>query len=107
MKKYPINKIVVDVEALGGEIELRELTQRYRVMCNQDKSHDTPTNALINAGLTEEQVGELGQNIVPALYELVIDLTYPNARQELEKMIKAGTFVEPTEEEQEESKKNS
>jgi len=99
--------MTVDVEALGGEITITELTQEYRVECNEDQLYDTPMNGLLNAGLTQEQINKLGQNTVTALYEEVIDLTYPNAREELEKLIKDGTYKEPTKEEIEESKKNS
>lgn len=107
MKKFPINKIDVDVEALGGKIVLTELTQAYRVKCNDDKSFDTPRNGLINAGLTEEQVDLLGERVAVALYEEVIDLTYPNLRKEVDEMIASGTYKEPTAEEIEEAKKNS
>ena len=101
-----MKKVVVDVEALGGKITLYELTQEYRVECNEDDTFDTPTNGLLNAGLTLEQIHKLGQHTVVSLYEEVIDLTYPNARVELENMIKDGTFKLPTDKEKEESKKN-
>lgn len=107
MKKFPINSITVEVEALGGEITLNELNQRYRVQCNKDKTFDNPRNGLINAGLTEDQVDLLGERVAVALYDEVVELTYPNARAELEQMIKNGTFKKPTKDEQDESKKNS
>jgi len=107
LKKFPINSITVDVEALGGATILTEFTQEYRVKCNEDREYDTPVNGLLNAGLTQEQVEKLGQNVVVALYEEVIDLTYPNQRNELQAMIDSGEYKEPTEDEIEESKKNS
>lgn len=107
MKKFPINKIEVDVEALGGVITLTEFTQAYRVACNADKGFDTPRNGLINAGLTEEQVDKLGENVTIALYNEVVDLTYPNAREELQKLIDSGEYTPPTDEEREDVKKNS
>ena len=107
MKKFPINKIVVDVEVLGGEITLTELTQEHRVECNKDREYDTPRNGLLCAGLTNEQVDKLGEGVLIALYEEVIDLTYPNARKELKALEEAGNYTPPTEEEAEESKKNS
>ncbi len=107
MKKFPINKIIVDVEALGGKVELCELNQEYRVNCNNDNTFDTPRNGLINAGLTEEQVNILGERVAQALYEEVVTLTYPNAVEELKAMMESGTYVPPTEEEKEISKKNS
>ena len=107
IKKFPINSTIVDVEALGGTITLNEFTQEYRVKCNKDHDYDTPTNGLLNAGLTQEQINKLGQNVIVALYEEVIDLTYPNARKELQAQIDSGEYKEPTEDEVEESKKNS
>lgn len=107
MKKFPINKIVVDVEALGGEVTLTELTQVYRVECNKDPKFDNPRNGLVNAGLTNEQVDLLGERVATALYEEVVELTYPNATAELKAQMEAGTYVAPTEDETEESKKNS
>lgn len=107
MKKFPMNKVIVDVEALGGEITLYELTQVYRVTCNKDSAYDTPRNALINAGLTEDQVDKLGERVARALYEEVIELTYPNATAELKALMESGEYKEPTEDEVEESKKNS
>ena len=107
MKKYPINKITVDVEALGGEIELTEFTQEYRVLCGKTEGYDTPLNGLINAGLTEEQVLSLGERVATALYEDVVELTYPNMMEELKRLQEAGEYIPPTEEEIEESKKNS
>lgn len=107
MKKFPINLITVDIEALGGETTLSEFTQAYRVECNKDRKYDTPRNGLINAGLTEEEFNLLGEQVAIALYNEVIDLTYPNARKELQDKIDAGEYEEPTEDEVEESKKNS
>lgn len=107
MKKFPINTVTVDVEALGGEVTLNELTTAYRVECNKDSTYDTPRNALINAGLTGEEVDMLGERVLVALYEEVIDLTYPNAREQLKAEMEAGNFTEPTEEEITDSKKNS
>lgn len=107
MKKFPINKIEVEVEALGGVVTLFELTQEYRVLCNKDKSFDTPRNALLMHGLTEDQVNKLGERVAEALYEEIIDLTYPHARKQLQEMIEKGEYTPPTEDEIEESKKNS
>ncbi len=107
MKKYPELTIDVEVEALGGVVTLKEFTQEYRVLCNNDKSFDTPRNALMMHGLTEEQVNKLGESVAKALYEEIIDLTYPNAREQLEKLIEDGEYTPPTEDEIEESKKNS
>jgi len=106
MKKFPINSVEVDVEALGGKIVLTELTQAFRVQCNNDKSFDTPRNGLVNAGLTEDQVDLLGERVAVALYEEVIDLTYPDLREEVNEMIASGTYKAPTNDEIEEAKKN-
>lgn len=107
MKKFPINTIIVDIEALGGEVTLNELTQEYRVKCHQDKRYDTPSNGLLNAGLTQEQINKLGERVAIAVFEAVIDLTYPNAREDMQKMIDSGEYKEPTVLESEELKKNS
>lgn len=107
MKKFPMNKVVVDVEALGGEITLYEFTQVYRVQCNNDSEFDNPTNGLLNAGLTQEQTDKLSERTARALYEEVVELTYPNATAELKKLMESGEYTEPTDDEVEESKKNS
>jgi len=106
MKKYPIRKIKLDVEALGGVIELHELSIRYKELCNADSSHDTVKNGLMDAGMTEEQYLSLSEQTSVDIMNDVIDLTFPNARAELQRMIEEGTFVPPTEEEKEASKKN-
>lgn len=106
MKKFPSNKLVIDVEALGGEVTLYELNQEYKVECNRDASFDTPHNALLNIGFKEEDILKLGQRVIVDIYKEIIDLTYPNVRAELEQQIKDGTFEEPSEEDVEESKKN-
>lgn len=107
MKKFPINKITVDVEALGGEISLNEFTQEYRVQCSKDPEHDTVSNGLENAGLSKEQVMGLGEGVARALYDEVVELTYPDAVAELKALKESGEYKEPTDEEKEEAKKNS
>ena len=104
-KSYPINKFTADIEVLGGEITLTELTQDFRDHCNDDSGFDTPRNALINAGLTEDQVDKLGVNVIVAIYNDIVDFTYPNMREEYEKMISEKDYTPPTEEEIEDSKK--
>ena len=47
MNKYPINKVTVDVEVLGGELTLTEFTQEYRVLTTKDPSFDTPVNGFL------------------------------------------------------------
>jgi hypothetical protein len=106
LKKHPIKKITVDVEALGGKVELVELTTRYKDMCNDDPTYDTPKNCLMTAGLTEEQYYKLGETVATDLVNEVIDLTYPNMRQKLQELMDSGEYKPPTEEEMEESKKN-
>ncbi len=106
MKKYPINKITVEVEALGGEVTLNELTVEYRDRCNKEPEYDTPANALINAGLSPEQVAKLGENVAIALMNEVIDLTYPGVREEMKRMVEDGTYQKPSAEEKEKVKKN-
>lgn len=105
MIKFPIKRFTVDIEALG-EITLTELTTEYRIRCNEDPTFDTPTNALINAGLKQEDISKLGESLLPELYLALIEFTYPNASEELAKQKEDGTYVEPTEEDIEESKKN-
>ncbi len=106
MMKFPTKRLEVDVEALGGVIHLNEFTIMYRDKCNEDRDFDTPKNGLIDAGLTEEQVMKLGEQTAIDLYTAVVDFTYPKLREQIQTMIDDGTYVEPTEEEQEESKKN-
>ena len=106
MKKFPINKVEVDVEALGGAITLTELTQVYRVECNNDSEFDTPVNALLNAGLTFDQISLLGEQVIVGLYNEVIDLTYPNARKELQQQISSGEYKPSTPDEELNAKKN-
>jgi hypothetical protein len=106
MLKFPTNKIKVEVEALGGVVELSELTIDYRDKCNKDKSFDTPKNVLLNAGLTEDQVSKLGERVATELMNAVIDLTYPGVRAEMERMVADDTYKAPTDDEIEESKKN-
>jgi len=106
-KDYPIKKITVNVEALGGEVTLTEFKQNYRVACGEDKTYDTPINGLQNAGLTEEQVLELGEGVAKDLYEAVVELTYPNVMAEIKKLQEEGNYTPPTEEEMEQAKKNS
>ncbi len=69
--------------------------------------YDTPTNGLINAGLTEGQVGMLGEKVAIALYTEVVELTYPNAIKRLKEMKESGEYKEPTEFEIKQAKKNS
>lgn len=107
MKKFPIRKITVEVEALGGKVILSEFTQAYRVQCNEDQDFDTPWNGLINAGLTEEQVGKLGEGVAGDLYREVVELTYPNAMKRLKELQESGEYEPPTEKEIEDAKKNS
>jgi len=106
MKKYPIKRVVVDIEALGGEVELTELSIRYREMCNQDRSFDTPRNALLDAGLTNEQIDLLGDGVANELMKELIDLTYPELRENMERLIASGEYEPPTEAQMEEAKKN-
>ena len=106
MKKYPINTVTVDVEALGGEIELSEFTQEYRVLIAKDPAFDTPTNGLMNAGLTKEQCMKLGNNVAKGLYQEVVELTYVDELAQLKQLKELGEYVEPTKDELEESKKN-
>jgi len=106
MKKFPSKKIELDIEALGGVITLTELTIEYRELCNQDPSYDNTTNGLINAGMTQEQVNKLGENVGKEIMNEVIDLTYPNMREKLQELIESGEYVPPTKTEKEESKKN-
>lgn len=105
-KYYPIRKIKADIEVLGGEITLSELTVGHRLKVNEDSEFDTPTNALIDAGLTLEQVNKLGSNVANDLYNDIVDLTYPQAREEMMKMLEDGNYIAPTETEIELSKKN-
>lgn len=105
MKKYPKNRITVDVEALGGEVTLTELTQGYRYESNANPELDTPRLGLINAGLTEDQINLLGERVLIDLYDEVVELTYPNARAELQRLIDEGLYTPPTDNEKEESKK--
>ena len=107
MKKFPINSITVEVEALGGEVTLTEFTQEYRVQCSKDNEFDTPVNGLVNAGLTREQSLILGEGVAKAIYEAVVELTYPNVMAELKRLQESGDYTPPTEEDEEESKKNS
>ena len=107
MIKFPKNSITVDIEALGGATTLTELTLEYRVLCNEDTTYDSPMNGLQDAGLTKEQVLKLGENTSIAVYKAVVDLTYPNARAELERMIADGTYKPPTKEQEKKAKKNS
>ena len=107
MKKFPINSITIDIEALGGEITLTEFTQEYRVQCGKEEGFDTPINGLQNAGLTKEQVLSLGEGVAKAIYEEIVELTYPNVMAELKRLKEEGEYKEPTEEEIKESKKNS
>jgi hypothetical protein len=106
VKKYPIKKIKVDIEVLGGVIELSELTTKHKDLCNDNPEYDTPKNGLINAGLTEEQFDLLGEGVARELMNDVIDLTYPNMRQKLNELIEKGEYTPPSDEEIEESKKN-
>ena len=105
-KSYPIKKFTIDVEVLGEEVVLTELTQDYRDQCIDDPELDTPRNALLSVGMTEEQIKKLGVSLLPEIYADLVDFTYPNLREEYAKMIEAEGYVEPTEEEAEESKKN-
>lgn len=106
MRKFPIKTITVDVEALGGKVTIHELTIEFRDKCNDDPTFDTPRNGLLGAGLSEDQVKCLGENVAIELYNEVIDLTYPNMREKLESMLKDGTYTPPSEEDVEKSKKN-
>ena len=106
MNKYPINTITVDVEALGGKITLNEFTHEYRVKTTKDQMFDTPFNGLLNAGLTEEQCLKLGETVLKALYQEVVELTYADELKQLKELKESGKYKEPTEEEIEESKKN-
>ena len=106
MNKYPINKVTVDVEVLGGELTLTEFTQEYRVLTTKDPSFDTPFNGLLNAGLSEEQCLMLGEGVAKALYQEVVELTYSDELAQLKLLQESGEYVAPTEAEIEESKKN-
>ena len=106
MIKFPINKIEVDIEALGGKIILTELTTEYRDLCNDNQSHDNPKNGLINAGLSEDQYHKMGEQTAIAVYNAVVDLTYPNAREKLKEMMESGEYVPPSTDEVKDSKKN-
>lgn len=106
MKKYPINSVVIDVEALGGEIKLSEFTQEYRVMIAKDPTFDTHVNGLINAGLTKEQCMKLTPRVLKDLYQDAVELTYADELKYLQELKDAGQYVEPTKDEIEESKKN-
>ena len=105
-KSYPIKKFTVSIEALGEELVLTELTQSYRDRCMDNPEEDTPRNALLSAGMTEEQYEKIGVSLIPEIYGDLVDFTYPNLREEYEKMIAEEGYVEPTEAEAEESKKN-
>jgi len=105
-KTYPMKRLQATIDGIGT-IELTELTTAYRERAMDDPAYDNPKNALICAGMTEEQFGSLGHNIAMELYKDIIDLTYPNAMEELKKMMESGEYEEPTEEEREELKKNS
>ena len=104
-KSYPIKKFTLNIEALGEEIVLTELTQDYRDHCIDNPEDDTPKNALLSVGMTEEQYKKLGVSLIPEIYGDLVDFTYPNMREEYEKMIAEEDYKEPTEEEVEESKK--
>lgn len=104
--KYPITKMTADIEVLGGEITLTELTLGYRDLINDDPSLDTPRNALLCCGLTKEQVDLLGEQVAGNLYKDIIDMTYPDARTAVEAMMDDGTYVEPTADETTIAKKN-
>lgn len=106
MKKFPINSITVDVEALGGEVTLTEFTQEYRYKCTKDDTYDNPINGLVNAGLTQEEALKLGEGVAKAIYGEIVELTYPNAVAELKALQEAGEYVPPTDKDLEEAKKN-
>ena len=62
---------------------------------------------MLHAGITEEQVDKIGERTARLIYNEIVELTYPGQFSELQRMIEEGEYTPPTEEEIEESKKNS
>jgi len=106
MDKYPSTRKTVFVEDLDKEIVIRELTVGYLKTAQADPEYDTPTEALKMCGLSDEDIDSLGMSVLNTLYADIVDLTYPGMRELREQQIAEGTYVAPTDEESEKSKKN-
>lgn len=102
-----MNTMTVFIESLDREVVLNELTQEYRIKSSKDDGFDTPLNALINAGLSKEDALKIGQNVAKAIYQDIVELTYPEQVAEIKRLQESGEYTPPTKEDIAKSKKNS
>ena len=105
MQKFPEKKEEIEIGAIG-KVTIFELPIKYRLDCLEDPAMDTQVNTLIQAGIPQEDVMKIGEQVIAEVYKAIMRLTYPRAYAELEKQIEDGTYEEPTEVDNEESKKN-
>lgn len=97
---------IVTVEELGREILVKELSMEYIDNANKSEDYDTMQRALtMCTDMTEAEYKKLGFNTCRAIYNIVIDLTYPGVREAREKEIEDGTYTPMNDDETEDLKK--
>jgi hypothetical protein len=96
---FPVRSFKANIGGIG-EVELNELSVKYRIECSDDPTKDTAHNTLLDAGMTEDQIMRLGVSQLEAIAIEVIDFTYPGLKERL------GELKDLTPTEKDELKKN-
>ncbi len=107
MRKYPSHQFTAFIADVAREVVIHELTEGFIKNAQENPEIDTKRNAIKHCtDLTDDEIDMLGARVAQEIYDDILDLTHPGVRAERDKMIKEGTYKEPTEEEMEDSKKN-
>ncbi len=96
--------LILNIARLDKEVKTHALTVGHRIQANKDPEYDTAFNAAVNAtDLTEDEILELTDIELDAIYNEIIKLSYPGIVEKMQE----GEVLPLSEEEKEIEKKNS